>query len=46
MVENLKKCLTSLVFREIKIKNPEIPSQNRMPKIKNSGDSRCLLGCG
>jgi hypothetical protein len=29
--------------------NPEIPphtSQNGMAKIKNSGDSRCLQGCG
>ena len=41
--KQLKKCLTSLVIKEMQIKTTPrfylIPI--RMPKIKNSGNSRC-----
>ena len=47
-LENLKKCLASLVIREMEIKTTVriylIPV--RMAKMKNSGDSRCWIGCG
>ena len=46
--KHLKKCSTTLVRRKMKVKitlrfhlTPV-----RMAKIKNSGDSRCLWGCG
>jgi hypothetical protein len=46
--KHLKKCSTSLIIREMKIKTTLrfhlIPF--RMAKIKNSGDSRCWQGCG
>jgi hypothetical protein len=45
--KHLKKCLTSLVIREVKIKMTLkfhlIPI--RMAKSKNSGDGRCWQGC-
>jgi hypothetical protein len=43
--KHLKKCSTSLVIREMKIKTTLRfhLTPNRMAKIKNSGDSR---GCG
>jgi hypothetical protein len=46
--QSLKKCSTSLIIREIQIKNnPEIPPHTvRMARIKTSGDSRCWWGCG
>jgi hypothetical protein len=49
MVEkHLKKCLTSLVIREMQIKTTLRFNLTpiRMAKIKNSGDSRCWRGCG
>jgi hypothetical protein len=46
--KHLKKCSTSLVIREMKIKTTLrfhfIPV--RIAKFKNSGDSRCWQGCG
>jgi hypothetical protein len=46
--KHLKKCSTSLVVREMQIKNTlrfhHTPV--RMPKIKCSSDSRCWQGCG
>jgi hypothetical protein len=45
--KHLKKCSSSLVIREIQIKATlrfHLTSV-RMAKIKNSGDSRCWLGC-
>jgi hypothetical protein len=46
--KHLKKCSTSLIIREIQIKTTLrfhlIPV--KMAKIKNSGDSRSLRGCG
>ena len=41
--KHLKKCPTSLVIREIQIKTIQRfhLTPVRMPKIKNSGDSRC-----
>ena len=45
---NLKKCSSSLIIREMQTKTTLrfhlVPI--RMAKIKNSGDSRCWLGCG
>jgi hypothetical protein len=49
MVEkNLKKCSKFLVVREMQIKTTLRLHLTavRMAKIKNSGDSRCWLGCG
>ena len=46
--KHLKKCSTSLVIREMKIKTTlrfHI-TPVRMAKIKNSGESRCWQGCG
>jgi hypothetical protein len=41
--KHLKKCLTSLIIREMKIKTTlrVYLTQVRVDKIKNSGDSRC-----
>ena len=49
MAENhLKKCSTSLVIREMQIKTTLRfhLTPFRMANIKNSGVSRCWLGCG
>jgi hypothetical protein len=45
--KHLKKCATSLVIREMQIKTTLRfhLTPVRMPKIKNSGDSRCWRGC-
>ena len=45
---HLKKYSTSLVIREMQIKTTLRFhfTPVRMPKIKNSGDSRCWQGCG
>jgi hypothetical protein len=45
--KHLKKCSISLVIREIPIKTTMIfhLTPVRMAKTKNSGDSRCWLGC-
>jgi hypothetical protein len=44
----LKKCSISLIIREMQIKTTLRFhfTPVRMAKIKNSGDSRCWLGCG
>jgi hypothetical protein len=46
--KDLKKCSTSLIIREMQIKTAltfhVMPV--RMPKIKNSDDSRCWQGNG
>jgi hypothetical protein len=46
--KHLKKCSTSLIIREMQIKTTLrfYLKPVRMDKIKNSGDSRCWLGCG
>jgi hypothetical protein len=46
--KHLKKCSTSLIIREMQIKTTLefYLTPIRMAKIKNSGDSRCWLGCG
>jgi hypothetical protein len=46
--KHLKKCSTSLVTREMKIKTilRFYLMPVRMAKIKNSGDSGCWRGCG
>jgi hypothetical protein len=46
--KHLKKCSTSLIIREMQIKTTLrfYLTPFRMTKIKNSGDSRCLRGCG
>jgi hypothetical protein len=46
--KHLKKCSTSLIIREMQIKTTLrfYLTTVRMAKIKNSGDSRCWLGCG
>jgi hypothetical protein len=46
--KHLKKCSTSLVIKEMQIKTTlrfHITS-DRIDKIKHSGESRCLRGCG
>jgi hypothetical protein len=45
--KHLKKCLTSLVIREMHIKTTLRFHLRlvRMAKVKNSGDSRCSEGC-
>jgi hypothetical protein len=44
----LIKCSTSFIIREMQIKTTKRfhLTPVRMGKIKNSGDSRCWLGCG
>jgi hypothetical protein len=44
--KNLKKCLASLIIREMQIKTTLRFQLTlvRMAKIKNSGDSRCWQG--
>ena len=46
--KHLKKCSTSLFIRKMQIKTALRfhLTPVRMAKIKNSGDSRCWLGCG
>jgi hypothetical protein len=46
--KHLKKYSTSLIIREMKIKTilRFHLTPVKMAKIKNSGDSRCWLGCG
>ena len=46
--KHLKKCPTSLITREMKIKTTLRfhLTPVKMPKIKNSGDSRCRQGYG
>jgi len=46
--KHLKKCSTSLVIRKMQIKTTLRfhLTTVRMAKFKNSGDSRCWLGCG
>jgi hypothetical protein len=46
--KHLKKCLTSLVIREMQVKSIMIfhITPIRMAKVKNSGNSRCWEGCG
>ena len=46
--KHLKKCLTSLIIREIPIKATLrfYLTPVRMAKVKISGDSRCWQGCG
>ena len=43
-----KKCLTSLIIKEMQIKTDLRfhLTKVRMARIKNSGDSRCWRGCG
>jgi hypothetical protein len=46
--KHLRKCSTSLIIREMKIK-PTLRfhvTPVRMAKTKNSGDSRCWQRCG
>jgi hypothetical protein len=43
--KHLKKCSTSLIIREMKIKTFHDLTPVRMAKIKNSGESRCWQGC-
>jgi hypothetical protein len=45
--KDLKKCSTSLIIREMKIKTTLrfYFTPVRMAKIKNSGESRCWQGC-
>jgi len=44
--KHLKKCLTSLVIREMQIKTLRFHlTPVRMAKIRSSGDSRCWRGC-
>jgi hypothetical protein len=47
-VKHLKKCLATLIIREIQIKTTLrlYLTPVRMAKIKNSGDSRCWRECG
>jgi hypothetical protein len=46
--KHLKKCSKSLIIREMQIKTSLRfhLTPVRMPKTKNSGDSRCWRGCG
>jgi hypothetical protein len=46
--KHLRKCSTYLIIREMQIKTTLRfhLTLDRMAKIKNSGDSRCWLGCG
>jgi hypothetical protein len=46
--ELIKKCSTSLVYREMQIKTTLkfLLTLVRMAKIKYSSDSRCWQGCG
>jgi hypothetical protein len=46
--KHLKKCSTSLIIREMKIKTTLRFhfTPVRIAKIKNSRDSRCWRGCG
>ena len=46
--KHLKKCLASLIIREMQIKTTLrfLLTPIRMAKIKNSGDSRCWRGRG
>jgi hypothetical protein len=46
--KHLKKCLASLIVREMQIKTTLTfhLTPFRMANIKNSGVSRCWLGCG
>jgi hypothetical protein len=46
--KHLKNCLASLIIRDMEIKTTLrfLLTPVRMAKIKNSGDSRCLRGCG
>jgi hypothetical protein len=46
--KHLRKCLISLVIKEMEIKMTMgfHLTKVRMAKINNSGDSRCWWGCG